>query len=232
MNIYAPKSENANATNSRVYPTPETLTKSEPLAISDHASKARQGNEPALKKIKLSENCAGKWNGLDDRANNDQTSVSQSSNSDEKVTSETLVLISSSNVCKTQIPANEDDTSTTRPLSLVEPKITSSNSSYNLPALCPCEAATRLDNIEPEENANDEASLSYFICHLTGAMKQLLGEHRLAQLGYPAISGQEVLEKVLRLTGTTVTREDDRCTETCKVMAKCISLFFCIKVIL
>ena len=83
--------------------------------------------------------------------------------------------------------------------------------------LCPCEAARRLDNITNEENSKDQLKFADFSAKLTVVLTQLLGERRLRQLGFPATSGKEVLEKVLRLTGTTITREDDLCTEICKV---------------
>ena len=68
-----------------------------------------------------------------------------------------------------------------------------------------------------EENEEDEESFVDFTAKLGTVLTKVLGESRLSQLGYPGLSGREVLEKVLRLTGTTVTREDDLCSLDCKV---------------
>ena len=45
----------------------------------------------------------------------------------------------------------------------------------------------------------------------------MLGQKRMASLGHPAASSASVLEAVLRLTGSSVTREDELCTESCQV---------------
>ena len=68
-----------------------------------------------------------------------------------------------------------------------------------------------------EENQEDQESFADFTAKLGTVLTKVLGESRLGQLGFPGLSGREVLEKVLRLTGTTVTREDDLCSEECKV---------------
>ena len=45
----------------------------------------------------------------------------------------------------------------------------------------------------------------------------MLGQKRMASLGHPAASSASVLEAVLRLTGSSVTREDELCTGSCQV---------------
>ena len=42
-------------------------------------------------------------------------------------------------------------------------------------------------------------------------------------LGHPSLSPSTILEKVLRLTGTMITCEDDLCTDSCKVSRKYFS---------
>eukprot|EP00092_Neocalanus_flemingeri_P020674 GFUD01022404.1.p1 GENE.GFUD01022404.1~~GFUD01022404.1.p1 ORF type:complete len:488 (-),score=106.01 GFUD01022404.1:146-1486(-) len=206
----------------------ECLRADNKLIISGPSLNPGDGNKPVSKKIKLLnqavinnfETSASYPQKIDSSKkcilpkHNNQSSESQVSNISEKTASETPLLFSSYDIAKTESLVNTGDSSTNLP---ADTEAASLNPASCLPVLCPCEAARRLPSIEPEENANDEAHFTYFICHLTGVMKHLLGEGRLTQLGYPSLSGQEVLGKVLRLTGTPVTREDGLCTEACKV---------------
>jgi len=48
-------------------------------------------------------------------------------------------------------------------------------------------------------------------------MTLLLGDRRLQGLGYPGLPEDQVLAKILRLTGTSVTKEDSLCSPHCKV---------------
>jgi hypothetical protein len=147
----------------------------------------------------------------------DTTSNEHLPNFDEKAASETLLLLSSSSLSQTNASVTTEKFEINQEVPLTEPEVTSSAFLFNLPVLCPCEAARRLDNITNEENSKDEMKFVDFAAKLTVVLTQLLGDQRLRQLGLPATSGREVLEKVLRLTGTTITREDDLCTESCKV---------------
>ena len=47
----------------------------------------------------------------------------------------------------------------------------------------------------------------------------------MVQLGAPDVSPPDLLEKVLRLTGSKVTREDDLCSEKCKVGSSIFKMF-------
>ena len=147
-----------------------------------------------------------------------QKSVSEYSGQsfDEKAASETLLLLSNANGGHKNETFTEEQEETNQSTTQSEPEVTSS-CVFQLPVLCPCERARRLKGITPEENSEDTAKLAEFTAKLTVVLTQLLGERRLGQLGYPAISGRDLLEKVLRLTGTTITREDDLCTDNCKV---------------
>ena len=147
-----------------------------------------------------------------------QKSVSEYSGQsfDEKAASETLLLLSNANGGHKNETFTEEQEETNQSTTQSEPEVTSS-CVFQLPVLCPCERARRLKGITPEENSEDTAKLVEFTAKLTVVLTQLLGERRLGQLGYPAISGRDLLEKVLRLTGTTITREDDLCTDNCKV---------------
>ena len=188
-------------------------------------------NEPTHKKIRLSvdkstdqgkkENCMTNHWSLQNVQTEQRSIYTEStsnippSNFDEKAASETLLLLSSSNSNKEDETEVTDDTEINQ--DITEPQVASSSSLFNLPILCPCEAARRLTNITREENSKDEDCYSDFMAKLDMVLLKVLGEPRLNQLGYPGLSGSEVLEKVLRLTGTTVTREDDLCTQDCKV---------------
>ena len=55
----------------------------------------------------------------------------------------------------------------------------------------------------------------------------MLGQKRMASLGHPAASSASVLEAVLRLTGSSVTREDELCTESCQVRRGAVKRSFC-----
>ena len=52
----------------------------------------------------------------------------------------------------------------------------------------------------------------------------MLGQKRMASLGHPAASSASVLEAVLRLTGSSVTREDELCTESCQVRRSAVGI--------
>ena len=51
---------------------------------------------------------------------------------------------------------------------------------------------------------------------MSDLLTSLLGEKRLASLGHPNLPPTSILEKVLRLTGTTITTGDDLCTDNCR----------------
>ena len=63
----------------------------------------------------------------------------------------------------------------------------------------------------------DKEELRVFSQKLCSLLRLLLGERKMVQLGAPDVSPPDLLEKVLRLTGSKVTREDDLCSEKCKV---------------
>jgi len=224
--------ENIHGETSTSYPAQESDSDPDVQIISEQMK--RTNNEPPPKKIRIAEEDSAEAMTYVETDNdipninerftesNEEESYTEaieqpseymnktSSNFDEKAASETLLLLSSSSQKKTEETGNQA-------VQLAEPEVTSSNCTFHLPVLCPCEAARRLTKITVEENAADEAHLANFTAKLTGLLTKLLGERRLTQLGFPEISGQEVLEKVLRLTGTTITREDNLCTENCKV---------------
>jgi hypothetical protein len=195
----------------------------------------RDNNEPTPKKIRVAEdesaiikyvgNCT-EINCIEEDIDTENVEVveymdvnsnNNLPNFEEKAASETLLLLSSSSLSKNAAAVTEDNLEINQNIPLAEPEVTSSDFLFNLPVLCPCEAARRLPSIASDENDEDEATFADLNVKLTEVLTQLLGERRLSQLGYPAITGKEVLEKVLRLTGTTITREDDLCTDTCKV---------------
>ena len=60
---------------------------------------------------------------------------------------------------------------------------------------------------------------------LCSLLRLLLGERKMVQLGAPDVSPPDLLEKVLRLTGSKVTREDDLCSEKCKVGSGLFTIF-------
>ena len=83
--------------------------------------------------------------------------------------------------------------------------------------LCPCEASTRLERISEEDATLDTETLAWWKEKMGSLLGVLLGNKRMAGLGYPGIGPLAILEKVLRLTGTNITGEDDLCTDSCKV---------------
>ena len=83
--------------------------------------------------------------------------------------------------------------------------------------LCPCEAATRLEQMSEEEAVLDTETLAWWEEKMVSLLGVLLGDKRMTGLGYPAIGPFVILQKVLRLTGTNITGEDDLCTDSCKV---------------
>ena len=87
----------------------------------------------------------------------------------------------------------------------------------NIPMFCPCEAAARLEKVTKEESEKDNEDLKNFEYRLTKLLSQLLGSKKIANLGITNHGPIHVLEKVLKLTGTTVASQDDLCTENCKV---------------
>ena len=190
--------------------------------ISEQMMKAN--NEPTHKKIRLS---------VDKGSEHEHSSINERedenlqieigihnitvSNFDEKAASETLLLLSSSSSNKDDGSPPTDDEEINQDIAEQDTASSSSSTLFCLPVLCPCEAAKRLGNISVEENEEDEESFADFTAKLGAVLTKVLGESRLSQLGYPGLSGREVLEKVLRLTGTTVTREDDLCSLDCKV---------------
>ena len=192
--------------------------------ISEQMMKAN--NEPTHKKIRLSvdkgsEHEHSSINEREDENLQNEIGIHNKtvSNFDEKAASETLLLLSSSSSNKDDGSPPTDDIEINQDIAEQDTASSSSSSStlFSLPVLCPCEAAKRLGNISVEENEEDEESFADFTAKLGAVLTKVLGESRLSQLGYPGLSGREVLEKVLRLTGTTVTREDDLCSLDCKV---------------
>jgi len=181
-------------------------------------------NEPTHKKIRLSVDKGTEHDkkenyptnkGYDEHVQNDIRNLNETvSNFDEKAASETLLLLSGSSSNNEDVVLETDNKEINQ--DIPEPEETSTSSLFSLPVLCPCEAARRLGNISLEENQEDEESFADFTAKLGTVLTKVLGESRLGQLGYPGLSGREVLEKVLRLTGTTVTREDDLCSQDCK----------------
>ena len=101
-----------------------------------------------------------------------------------------------------------------------ESEVTSSDNILSLDSgvalFCPCEASTRLDNISQADAELTQREYDNFQSKLSLLLASLLGEKRLAGLGHPHLSSTSILEKVLRLTGTTITCEDDLCTDSCK----------------
>ena len=192
--------------------------------ISEQMMKAN--NEPTHKKIRLSADKGSEHEKIEHSQTNKREDENVQnevgihnktvSNFDEQAASETLLLLSSSSSHKEDGSLATDDKEINQ--DIAEPEAASSSSTlFSLPVLCPCEAARRLGNISMEENEEDEESFVDFTAKLGAVLTEVLGESRLSQLGYPGLSGRELLEKVLRLTGTTVTREDDLCSLDCKV---------------
>ena len=83
--------------------------------------------------------------------------------------------------------------------------------------LCPCQASVRLVRLTEEEVARDLESLAWWQEKMVSLLGVLLGDKRMAGLGHPGLGPFSILEKVLRLTGTSITGEDDLCTDSCKV---------------
>jgi len=128
---------------------------------------------------------------------------------DEQDASETLLMLSTS---------NKNAESATSP-AVAEAEVSSSINGQPLlcaPLLCPCEAASRLDRITQEEADKDMKEMEMLESKLFGLLSVLLGEKRMTGLGHPSLSPTTILEKVLRLTGTMITCEDDLCTDSCK----------------
>ena len=68
-----------------------------------------------------------------------------------------------------------------------------------------------------EEAAMDRETLAWWEEKMVSLLSVLLGDKRMTGLGYPGIGPFGILQKVLRLTGTNITGEDDLCTDSCKV---------------
>ena len=83
--------------------------------------------------------------------------------------------------------------------------------------LCPCQASVRLVRLTEEEVARDLESLAWWQEKMVSLLGVLLGDKRMTELGYPGIGPFVILQKVLRLTGTNITGEDDLCNDSCKV---------------
>ena len=94
----------------------------------------------------------------------------------------------------------------------------------NIPVFCPCESAARLEKVTKNEYEKDKEDLKDFELRLTKLLSQLLGNKKITNLGSTNHSPILVLEKVLRLAGTTVASEDDLCSENCKVRPTCFAL--------
>ena len=106
--------------------------------------------------------------------------------------------------------------------SVEESEVTSSINVQPLicvPMLCPCESVARLDSVTQEEADLDLSNINMLEHKLLKLLSILLGEKRMVSLGHPGLTSTNILEKVLRLTGTTITSEDDLCTESCKVLS-------------
>ena len=71
--------------------------------------------------------------------------------------------------------------------------------------------------ITEEEAERDKEELRVLSHKLSALLRLLLGEKKMVQLGAPDVSSIDLLEKVLRLTGSKISREDDLCSEKCKV---------------
>ena len=88
---------------------------------------------------------------------------------------------------------------------------------------CPCEASLSMEAISAEEAETDREDLRVFSHKLSLLLRLLLGEKKMIQLGAPDVSSPDLLEKVLRLTGSKVVREDELCSERCKVCSVLVS---------
>ena len=101
----------------------------------------------------------------------------------------------------------------------------SSNIQEEIKAACPCEASLSMEAISEEEAATDREDLRVFSHKLSLLLRLLLGEKKMIQLGAPDVSSPDLLEKVLRLTGSKIVREDDLCSDRCKVC--CVGCSLC-----
>ena len=93
----------------------------------------------------------------------------------------------------------------------------STNIQEEIKVCCPCEASLSMEAISEEEAETDREDLRVFSHKLSLLLRLLLGEKKMIQLGAPDVSSPDLLEKVLRLTGSKVVRDDDLCSERCKV---------------
>ena len=93
----------------------------------------------------------------------------------------------------------------------------SSNIQEEMKPCCPCEASLSMEAISEEEAETDREDLRVFSHKLSLLLRLLLGEKKMIQLGAPDVSSPDLLEKVLRLTGSKVVREDELCSVRCKV---------------
>ena len=83
---------------------------------------------------------------------------------------------------------------------------------------CHCRAMSE------EKAEREKEELRVFSQKLCSLLRLLLGERKMVQLGAPDVSPIDLLEKVLRLTGSKVTKEDDLCSEKSKVISRGMSL--------
>ena len=93
----------------------------------------------------------------------------------------------------------------------------SSNPEEDFRTCCPCKASLSMATITEEEAERDKEELRVLSHKLSALLRLLLGEKKMVQLGAPDVSSIDLLEKVLRLTGSKISREDDLCSEKCKV---------------
>ena len=92
---------------------------------------------------------------------------------------------------------------------------------------CPCQPGQpRISNMAA---ARDEARLAQLRGRLGAVLGLLLGRERLQQLGEPGLPGHLLLEKVLRLTGTSLAGEKDLCSKHCKVINPSSNVVFVLR---
>ena len=77
-----------------------------------------------------------------------------------------------------------------------------------------------MESITEEEAERDGEDLKVFSWKVSSLLLLLLGEKKMLQLGAPDVAPPDLLEKVLRLTGSKITREDDLCSDKCKVSTR------------
>ena len=87
----------------------------------------------------------------------------------------------------------------------------------HISSCCPCEASLTMESITEDEAERDREDLKVFSWKVSSLLLLLLGEKKMLQLGAPDVAPPDLLEKVLRLTGSKITREDDLCSDKCKV---------------